>query len=317
MAFCGVSEALPENTFVTESTTRETIPFCAAGLRAAGFFFTAVLAAAGFRADAVFDLDAAVAREELRGDAAAEVLFAADVRFVPVALPLPDVDRPEVVRLDGADLDRAVVVLRDDDEDVRRLPLDEDAVFDPPRDERELVAAAFPPLRPAAAFFAELLPDDFRVDEVVERPLVAFLVDPPAVFFVVLLAERLRLVAAAPFLPAALFFADVDVREPPVDFFVVEEAFFAVEDRELDVVELFFLAPPEDERAELELFLAPPLLLEPDEEREPVDFLVVAMRIIPPKKWCVPAWATFSKMCAFNMCIKSRQRSCRSNYLFL
>jgi hypothetical protein len=204
------------------------------------------------------------------------VRFAVGVCFVAAVLPLPDLDVLVVVRLrlDGADLDRAVVVERDA-EAVFRLPLDADVVFDRPPDERELLAAAFPPLRPAAAFFAEAL-------LAVERPPVVFLDEPAEVFFVELLAERLRLVAAAPFLPAALFFADDDVREPAVDFFVVDEAFFVAEERELEA-EVFFLAPPEDERAELELFLALVRLLAPDEEREPVDFLVVAMRIIPPK----------------------------------
>ena len=309
IAFCGVSEALPENTFVTDSTTRETIPFCAAGLRAAGFLLGAALAPVGFLEDAVFDLDVVVVREVLRGEAA-DVRFAPAVRFVVEVLPLPDVDRPDVVRLDEADLDRAVVVDRDDVA-VRRLLLEPPAVlFEAFRVERELLAAVFPPLRPAAAFLAEPLLE-------VERLPVDFFAEPPEAFFVEPLAERLRLDAAAPFLPAELFFADVDEREPPVDFFVVDAAFFVDEDRELDDVELFFFAPPEDERAELELFFAPLLLLEPEEEREPVDFLVVAMRIIPPKKWCVPAWATFSKMCAFNICIKLRQPTGGSSYLCL
>jgi hypothetical protein len=77
----------------------------------------------------------------------------------------------------------------------------------------------------------------------------------------------LLFVAAAPFLPAALFCAFV----PPRD--EVER------DDEAELLE-----PPDEDRDELELFFAPPLLLrpEPDDEREVLDFLVVAMQIIPP-----------------------------------
>ena len=91
------------------------------------------------------------------------------------------------------------------------------------------------------------------------------------------LDELLRLVAAAPFLPAALFCA-VD---PPRD----------EDERELDPEDL---EPPDEDRDdEDELFFEPPpLLLELDDERELLDFLVVAMQIIPPMFWCVPAHAT-------------------------
>jgi hypothetical protein len=80
----------------------------------------------------------------------------------------------------------------------------------------------------------------------------------------------LRFVAAAPFLPAALFFTVVLRDDLAVDF-------------ELDDFEpavRFALA--DDDLDEVELFLEPPLLLELFDEREPLDFLVVAMRIFPP-----------------------------------
>jgi len=117
------------------------------------------------------------------------------------------------------------------------------------------------------------------------------------------LDELLRLVAAAPFLPAALFCA-VD---PPRD----------EDERELDPEDL---EPPDEDRDdEDELFFEPPpLLLELDDERELLDFLVVAMQIIPPMFWCVPAHAAVCKIRArtnvyqlktlkFNLVVTSRQ----------
>jgi hypothetical protein len=236
---------------------RERTPFFAAGLRAAGFFVAAGFRVVGLAAEAVFAFDTAVLRLVPRGDVAVDVRLRAVVAF-----PLPDLARVAVVR------PRPVV-----------------AVFDradvEARDDEALLAVALPPLRPAAAFFAEVLPlVERRDDEPVERLLVAFFVEPPVDFLAVLLDERPRFVAAAPFLPAELFLAEVDDREPPVAFFVVEVDFLVDEEREL--AELFF-APPPDERDELDFFFAPVLLLEPDDEREPVDFLVVAMRIFPPR----------------------------------
>ena len=117
------------------------------------------------------------------------------------------------------------------------------------------------------------------------------------------LDELLRLVAAAPFLPAPLFFAVDPPREE--------------EERELEPEDL---DPPDDDRDdEDELFFEPPpLLLELDDERELLDFLVVAMQIIPPMFWCVPAQAAVCKIRArtnvyqlktlkFNLVVTSRQ----------
>ena len=233
---------------------RERTPFFAAGLRAAGFFAVAVLRVVGFAEEAVLAFDVAVLRLVPRGDVAADVCLL-------VAFPLPDLARVAFVR------PPAVFAVFDRDAEA----LDDEA----------LLAVALPPLRPAAAFFVEVLPlVERRDDELVERLLGAFFVEPPVDFFAVLLDERARLVAAAPFLPAALFLAEVDDREPLVAFFVVEVDFFVDEERE--PAELFF-APPPDERDELDFFFAPVLLLEPEVEREPVDFLVVAMQIFPPK----------------------------------
>jgi hypothetical protein len=118
----------------------------------------------------------------------------------------------------GAVFDRADVVLRDEDDlelplldEERELPL-----FEPPlllRDEllrplelplrddalRPPVDEAFPPLRPAALFCAELPP---RLDELVpvRPPVELFLDDEDEPLDV-----RLALVAAAPLRPAALF----------------------------------------------------------------------------------------------------------------
>lgn len=135
-----------------------------------------------------------------------------------------------------------------------------------------------PPLRPAAAFFADELPDRLPPDDLFAEELLV----------------RFALVFAAPFLPAALFFAEDDFAElrPPVLFLADEDLpellpppllFLALDDeREPDEDPELFLAPPLDERDELDFL--PPLLLLPD-EREPDDFFVVAIRVFPPKKW--------------------------------
>jgi len=156
--------------------------------------------------------------DELRGDLAADdfaVLVEPDlaVREPPLLL------RPlELVS------DRADVVLRDEDD--LELPLFEDALLEPLL-LRPPPADALPPLRPAALFCAELPP---RLDELLLlRPLdEAFPPLRPAALFCALLPprlevlllrppvelffdedelpdDRLLLVAAAPFLPAALF----------------------------------------------------------------------------------------------------------------
>jgi hypothetical protein len=154
--------------------------------------------------------------------------------------------------------------------------------------------------------------------ELLRPPLELFFDDEP-------LEERFALVAAAPFLPAALFLAVVlrdeplDEREPElfeppleereldVDFFdpepvereLADDLFEPpLEERELELD--FFEPPPEDLEELAELFFEPPLLLLPelDDERDPVDFLVVAMRFIPPICLCVSARAKVSNNCA-------------------
>jgi hypothetical protein len=122
----------------------------------------------------------------------------------------------------------------------------------------DLRLVAAAPFLPAVLFLAELPP---RLDEL--ELFFEPVLDEPELFEPPL--DDLRLVAAAPFLPAALFCAELPPR--------------------LDEPELFF---------------EPPLLLldEPEDEREPVDFLVVAMRIIPPIFWYVPARTMVSNMCA-------------------
>jgi hypothetical protein len=94
--------------------------------------------------------------------------------------------------------------------------------------------------------------------------------------------ERLLLVAAAPFLPAELFFAAVlrdelppDERELELDF-LVPLFLVPLEDLELEA----FFAPPDEDRDDDELFFEALLLL--DDERERLDFFVVAIQIIPP-----------------------------------
>jgi hypothetical protein len=208
-------------------------------------------------------------RDVPRGEVAAEV------RFPAAVLLLLEVDRDEVLlpRPVAVDLPRAVVVLRADAE----RPLLDDEVF--PREleepERPPPDEDLPPLRPAAAFFAEEPPERL----------------PPNDLFPVALLERFALVFAAPFLPAALFFAEDDFAElRPPELFLADEdfpelrpppLFFALDEREPDDDPELFLAPPLDERDELDFL--PPLLLLPD-EREPDDFFVVAIRVFPPKK---------------------------------
>ena len=163
-----------------------------------------------------------VDRDELRGDLAADDFAVLDdepdlaVRELPPLLLLPAEDV----------FDRADVVLRDEDD--LELPLFEDPLLEPPL-LRPPLDDAFPPFRPAALFFAELPP---RLNELLLlrpppdeafpplRPAALFwallpprlddvlLLRPPLeLFFAVdeLPDARLLFVAAAPFLPAALF----------------------------------------------------------------------------------------------------------------
>lgn len=272
--------------------------------------------------------------DELRGDLAAD-----DFAVLDDEPDLAALEPPPLPLLPAVDVfDRAVVVLRDEDDP--ELPLFEDPLLElpllrlPVDDALPLLRAAalfcaelplrldelvllrpppveaFPPLRPAVFFFA-LLP--VRLDEelLLRPPLELFLVDEE------LPDERLLLVAAAPFFPAALFCAELPLRDdvlrddelllrdeevPPDELLrlVAAAAFFPAalfgpvdpprdeDERELDPEDL---EPPDEDRDdEDELFFEPPpLLLELDDEREPLDFLVVAMQIIPPMFWCVPA----------------------------
>jgi len=188
----------------------------------------------------------------LRGDVAAEVFFRAVV--FPVGLVvLVGVVRPRALVVV---LDLAVEVVRA--EVVRRLL--EDEVFARELDVR-LAGVRFAEERPV-----ELRPEldfarppvDRLADDDLERLLDDFL--PPVLF----LAEDLPELR-----PPVLFLADDDLPElrPPL-------LFFALDDRELD--EEFFFAPPLDDRDELVDRFAPPLLRLPD-EREPLDFLLVAI----------------------------------------
>jgi hypothetical protein len=215
------------------------------------------------------------------------------VREVPPLLVLPL----------AAVFDRADVVLRDEDD--LELPLFDELLLEPPRDDELLLLPRDdeePPmllaLRPP-----ELLELPPRDDELLLRPPVELFFDvedPPD--------DRLLLVLAAPVLPAALFFEVVlrdelpDERElepdflaPPLEERELEDFFEPpLEDLELDPEDFF--EPPAGDRDEDELFFEPPLLLEPDDEREPLDFLVVAIQIIPPIFWYVPAHALVSKI---------------------
>lgn len=126
-----------------------------------------------------------VDRDELRGDLAAEVLAAADVLVDFAPFPFDEVERVGLALPPLAEVfDLADVVLRAED-DLELPVFDEPPDFDPPREELlldELLLDA-PPL------------DEPLLDELPrEEPLDLLL--PPDV---------LRFVAAAPFLPAALF----------------------------------------------------------------------------------------------------------------
>ena len=266
-------------------------------------------------------LDADV-RDELRGDVAAEVLAVRPGEAFFDVLERPDFavrEPPLAVLLRPAAvvLDRADVVLRDEDD--RELP-----AFDPEREDAPLLLPRLdaPDLlrdeEPPRLLPALLLDVLLLRPELLRPPLVLFFDDEP-------LEERFALVAAAPFLPAALFLAVV-VREEPLDERELELFELPPDERELDVdffdpepvereladdlfeppleereLELDFFEPPlEDLEEPAELFFEPPLLLLPelDDERDPVDFLVVAMRFIPPICLCVSARATVSKNCA-------------------
>jgi len=120
--------------------------------------------------------------------------------------------------------------------------------------------------------FAEERPVELRPELDFARPPVERLADDDL--------ERLLL---DDFLPPVLFLAeDLPELRPPVLFLADDDLpelrppllFFALDDRELD--EEFFFAPPLDDRDELVDRFAPPLLRLPD-EREPLDFLLVAI----------------------------------------
>jgi hypothetical protein len=280
-----------------------------AGVFVFAIFFDAV---GRFAVDGFFAAVTVLAvRDELRGELAAEVFVD---RPTVLLDELGRVDRELVPPVEV--FDRADVVLRDEDA-LERPPFDELLLDEPPRDEPLDLLREDEPL-PVRAEPPVVLRDEALRPPV---PVLFLAVDPPRLavlelrppvelfaaelFFAVdeLPVERLRLVAAAPFLPAALFLAavllfDAVEREPPVDdLFVPVVDFLAPvdfvvppeEDREL-VPDDLRDEPPADDRDELELFFElPPLLLEPEDEREPDDFLVVAMRIIPPVFLYIPA----------------------------
>jgi len=279
----------PEKRFVTLSTIRDNTPGCS-DLRVDRGRVVRLAVVARFEPPDV--------RDELRGDLAAE-LFVAFPRLevlpdiVPRAelepRPLPfDLPRAEAVRdeddfdapLEEAELPLFAPVR--EEIPARLLPDD----LEPPRALEDLLAE-LPPLRPVELLprLVELPP---RPDELLLRPLLElFLVeepprdDLPAVDDLLpaddLPPEEVRLPLDVlrdedepPFLPAALFFDDV-LFEPPLE--------------DLD---------------ELELFFEPPLLLlDPEDKREPDDFLVVAMLFtLQYFVWYLPAPATVSNICA-------------------
>ena len=189
------------------------------------------------RVVAVDFFPAAEVRDVLRGDLAADVL----VIFPRLAVLLDDVPRAEVeLRPLPFDLDRADAV-REEDERAEAA-----AFFELLRDEapRLLVEADFVAFLAAELFFAEPprpAAGELFFDDVAPRE--ALLTEDD-----LLPVDLLRDEAAAPFLPAALFLAEVLFELPPGD---------------LD---------------EPKLFLELPLLLrDPDDVREPDDFFVVAM----------------------------------------
>ena len=153
-----------------------------------------------------------VDRDELRGDLAAEVFAAADVFVDLVPFPFDEEERVGFLLLPlGVVFDLADVVLRAED-DLELPVFDVPADRDPPRDELlldELLLDAPPREEPAD------LPAPVVLRLVAAAPflpaalffavvLVELLDDPPAELFE-LLPDDLRFVAAAPFLPAALF----------------------------------------------------------------------------------------------------------------
>lgn len=248
----------------------------------------------------VFDRADVVPRDE---DDLELPLFDEDRELPPLEPPLvlrDDPLRPPLLLRDE-EL-RPLLLLREDPlllepvlrEDVLRPPVELLRADDPPLDERLLLPL---PLRDDALRPLLLLP-------LLRPPLALFLDDDEE-----LPDARLLLVAAAPFLPAALFCAveppreellrddepdplrddppverelDADFLAPPLDDLELDD----LDDPPLEDLELepddFLAPPPEDDRDEDELFFEPPLLLELDDEREPLDFLVVAMQIIPP-----------------------------------
>jgi len=188
------------------------------------------------RVVAVDFFPAAEVRDALRGDLAADVL----VIFPRLAVLLDDVPRAEVeLRPVPVDLDRADAVREDERGEAA-------AFFELLRDEapRLLVEADFVAFLAAELFFAEPprpAAGELFFDDVAPRE--ALLTEDD-----LLPVDLLRDEAAAPFLPAALFLAEV-----------------------------LFELPPED-LDEPKLFLELPLLLrDPDDVREPDDFFVVAM----------------------------------------
>jgi hypothetical protein len=199
----------------------------------------------------------------LRGDLAAEVFVVAPV------LP-EDAGRFgfEVLEPAGA-LDLAVAAREAVDRDLllRAVPLvfraDDAPEARPPTDLLLFFVAGL--------FFAEALaPVLFLAGALLRLLLAAFFDEDEAD----LLRDELE----------PVFFEAVDL-ELVLFFELPAEPFFDVlAERDFDPELFFVLADVLDEP---ELFFEPPALLEPA-EREPLDFLVVAIRIIPPFKiWCV------------------------------
>ena len=242
----------------------------------------------GLRVEDDFGLDD-VDREAPRGDFAADdfvfrdaVLF--DVLLAAAERPVFAEREPAllVVRPPADVFDRAEVVARDEDD--LALPLLGELLLEPARED-ELLPLTRDEEDPALLllrtelFFDELAP---RLDELLLRPPAElFLVDEDPV------DDRLLLVLAAPFLPGALFLADV-LRDEPPDDRVLEADLFEPppDDLELEPEDLF--EPADEDRDDDALLFEPPLLPELFDERELVDFLVVAMRIFPPVDLDIP-----------------------------
>lgn len=274
---------------VTLSTIRETTPGCS-DLR--------VDRARDVRGADVARFDPPDVGDELRDDLAADVFGV----FPRLEVLLDVVPRAELELLElPFDLPRVEVVREEADFEAPRD--EEPPLFAPAREELALrplpVLDDLEPPRELELFLAELPPREVellprlvevppRPDEVLLRPLLElFLVDElPRADLVAdddLLPEDdlppeddrppvdvLRDEDEPPFLPAALFFEDVLFELPPEDF------------------------------DELELFFEPPLVLpDPEDEREPEDFLVVAMVFtLQYFVWYLPAPATVSNLCA-------------------